>query len=280
MTSLAKPIAALARALPPDQGFALIPNRKLYEIYAAMLHCRLLGERLQRPATKRSSFGPIAGSIGNEAVIAAAAIDLDRADTLAPGPGALVPCFVKGLPLASIRALLSPAKARIPWARYRIVPPALPLAAQIEHALDAAQANKTAKNGKTAVAFCGDTATSAELLQQAMARAGKKKLPILFVCHTAADGDEIAATALGHGLPGIVVEAHDAVAVYRVVTESMAHARRGNGPTLIECRPWPLADAPADPLALMEQALSRRGIFTARLKSQTAAVFKQAFAVR
>ncbi len=112
-----------------------------------------------------------------------------------------------------------------------------------------------------------------------MAQAGKNKLPVLFFCYTATDGEEIAATTTRHGFPGIVVESHDPVAVYRVVTESVAHARRGNGPTLIECRPWPVGGASADPLERMEQALIRRGIFSAQLRRQTVAAFKRLLSV-
>jgi TPP-dependent pyruvate/acetoin dehydrogenase alpha subunit len=279
MISCIKPIADLALSLPADKGFALIPNRRLYELYALMLHSRLLSERLPSLA-RNGSFGPLANTSGQEAPMVAATIDLTRGDTLAPGAGALVPCYLKGLPLVSIRALVAGGKPRIAWARFGIVPSTLGLEAQLEETLVAAAAHRAAKNGKIAVAFCGDSAANPALLRKVLRRAGKEKLPILFVCSTAVDGEEIASLADHYGFPGIVAEAHDAVAVYRVVTESMAHARRGNGATLIECRPWPLADAVADPLEKMEAALKRRGIFTARLKTQTAAAFKRLLAVR
>jgi TPP-dependent pyruvate/acetoin dehydrogenase alpha subunit len=279
MISCIKPIADLALSLPADKGFALIPNRRLYELYALMLHSRLLSERLSSLA-RNGSFGPLANTSGQEASMVAATIDLTRGDTLAPGAGALVPCYLKGLPPASIRALVAGGKPRIVWSRYGIVPPTLGLEAQLEETLVAAAAHRAAKNGKIAVAFCGDSAANPALLRKVLRRAGREKLPILFVCSTAVDGEEIASLADHYGFPGIVAEAHDAVAVYRVVTESMAHARRGNGATLIECRPWPLADAVADPLEKMEAALKRRGIYTAKLKTQTAAAFKRLLAVR
>ena len=278
MNSCIKPITDLALSLPADKGFALIPNRRLYEIYALMLHSRLLSERL--PSLARNGGFPLADTLGQEAPMVAATIDLTRGDTLAPGARDLAPCFLKGLPLASIRALVAGGKPRIVWSRYGIVPPTLELEAQLEETLAAAAAHRAAKDGKIAVAFCGDSAANPALLRKALRRAGKEKLPILFVCSTAVDGEEIANLADHYGFPGIVAEAHDAVAVYRVVTESMAHARRGNGATLIECRPWPLADAVADPLEKMKVALKRRGIFTARLKTQTAAAFKRLLAVR
>lgn len=276
MTSCTKSIAALARALPADQGFALIPNRKLYELYAIMVHCRILSERLLR--SRQADVWP--ETRGLEAALVAATLDLDRDDTLAPGAGSLASCFVKGLPLASVRALLSAARARISWERYKILSPALPFETQLEAALQAAEAHRAAKNKKMAVVFCADSAAHLPLLKKAFARAGKEKLPILFLVFAEEEKDSITELANRAGFPGIVADEHDAVAVYRVVTESAAHARRGNGATLIECRPWPLTEATSDPIAKMEEALKRRGIFSRQLKTQTAALFKRALSVR
>lgn len=279
MPMRSKPLADLLGSLPPDQGFALIPNRKLYELYAWMLHCRLLAERMPALAHE-DGFAPTGDAVGFEAARVACALDLGSADTLAPGPHALMPCFVKGLPMASLHGLLKSSQTRVPWARYKIVSPALSLEEQLDRVLAAAAANRSTKSRKVAVAFCGDYAAARTSLRKAMARAGKEKLPVLFVCRNAVDGEDAAAVAARCGLPGIAADLSDAVAIYRVATESLAHARRGNGATLIECRPWPLVAEAADPLLLMEQALKRRGIFSAKLKAQTAAVFKRQFAVR
>lgn len=265
MTSLT--IAALTRSVPADEGFALIPNRKLYALYAMMVASRLLGTKLAAQAKK--SDVAVAASFGLEAALVAATIDLQQDDTLAPGELALLPCFLKGLSTPSLTAVLKGKKPRQEWASLGLVPPAQPLGAQLLAALTAAQAHKKAKDQKLVVAFTGDTATNGKLLTEAMKLAHGKKLPVLFVCHTGTDGKEMFATARRMDMPGVVVDEQDAVAVYRVVTESAAHARRGNGPTLIECRPWPLEAEVADPLATMEAALKRRGFFTAKLKAAT-----------
>ncbi|WP_420237434.1 thiamine pyrophosphate-dependent enzyme [Telmatobacter bradus] len=267
--------AALTHSVPADQGFALIPNRKLYAIYSRMVASRLLGTELARRAKKAGTEA--AASVGLEAALVAATIDLEQDDTLVPGEQApaLVPCFLKGLSTPSLAAVLKGKKPRQDWASLGIVPPAQPLAAQLLAALTAAQAHKKAKNKKLVVAFTGDSGVNNKLLTDAMKLAHSKKLPVLFVCHTGADGKEMFATARRIGMPGVVVDEQDAVAVYRVVTESAAHARRGNGPTLIECRPWPLVDEVADPLTTIEAALKRRGFFTVKLKAATLAAAKK-----
>jgi TPP-dependent pyruvate/acetoin dehydrogenase alpha subunit len=268
--------AALTRSVPADQGFALIPNRKLYAIYAMMVASRLLGVELVKRAKKADT--EVATSVGLEAALVAATIDMEQDDTLVPGQPALVPCFLKGLSTPSLAAVLKGKKPRQEWATLGIVPPAQPLAAQLLAALTAAQAHKKAKNKKLVVAFTGDSGVNNKLLVEAMKLAQSKKLPVLFVCHTGADGKEMFATAQRIGMPGVVVDEQDAVAVYRVVTESAAHARRGNGPTLIECRPWPLEAEVADPLTTIEAALKRRGFFSAKLKAATRATAKELLA--
>lgn len=277
MTSTLRPIAALARSLPADRGFALIPNRRLYELYAAMTYARLLAELLEKTGAKRPGEFPVALTRDSEAFLAASILILDRKDTLAPGPGALVPASMKGLPSTSRRALLSGSSAHVDWQRSGIVSPHLDLAAQLDEALRAAESNKKTKNKKLVLVLCGDPQTNEKILKKAMKRAGEEKLPILFVAHSALGSAEFAATASKYDFPGIAVDASDAVAVYRVATESAAHARRGNGATLIECRPWPLTETLPDPITQMEEALQRRGIFTKKLQRKTVAAFRQQF---
>jgi pyruvate dehydrogenase E1 component alpha subunit len=57
-------------------------------------------------------------------------------------------------------------------------------------------------------------------------------------------------------LPSISVDGNDVVAVYRVATEAIAHARKGHGPTLIDCQ---LVN-PGDPLQNMKKYLMRKGL--------------------
>ena len=82
---------------------------------------------------------------------------------------------------------------------------------------------------------------------EALARACAQRLPILFVSQSdtpvwagepqrTVQDREAGLKAQAGGLPEIAVDGNDVVAVYRVATEAIAHARRGNGPTLIECQ--------------------------------------------
>jgi TPP-dependent pyruvate/acetoin dehydrogenase alpha subunit len=71
------------------------------------------------------------------------------------------------------------------------------------------------------------------------------KLPVLFVVEdnrwgiSVAKADSTAVPfnhvrAAGYGMPGVLVEHNDAVAVFEAAGTAVARARRGDGPTLIE----------------------------------------------
>ena len=74
--------------------------------------------------------------------------------------------------------------------------------------------------------------------------------------------------------PTITVDACDVVAVYRVASESIAHARQGFGPTLIDCQHWQGQDTTHNPLLNMRNTSIARGYSTGhrRLKSPPAFV--------
>ena len=278
---------AHAAQLTGHGGFSLITNQKLLQIYSTMVKCgrlekqvRLLQKNKHLKMNKRT--GNSKASLGHEAAAVAVAIDLLSEDIIAPAPLDFLLNFIKGAPLTSVfRETLAGTSG------------ALPLAVQIETAGAAAMANKTKKNGKVVVAFLGDLPASPDFLEEALHFAGIHQLPILFVCRNGAASpprslkkkaqpEDLARRAQAHGVPFIPVDGDDAVALYRVATESIAHARRGNGPTLIECKivdrlPHPkLASGrrkAGAPLKNMEEYLTRKGLFSEEIKRKAADEF-------
>jgi len=252
-----------------------------------MLKCRMLEERI-RVLTKRNRSIGIYTGVGQEAVAAGVGLDLLPGDTLAPSHRGYIPCFVKGLPLDTIigriASALSPQypKQRPRYASLKLIPPSFNLGAQLERALGAAVANKKSRNKKIAVAFCGNSDDTAGHLQRALRLAGGLNLPVLLVCHSDSAAGEICQQAQDFGFPGVTVDGDDAVAVYRVATEAMAHARRGSGPTLIECKPWILSGQAStrrhsarNPILRMEEYLTRKGLFDQKLKTEVVFSFRR-----
>jgi TPP-dependent pyruvate/acetoin dehydrogenase alpha subunit len=183
--------------------------------------------------------------------------------------------FIKGVPLDEIFARL---RAPVPMghAPLHVLPSCSSLATQLVLATGVALAGKMEKSSRITVAFCGDLHPLPELCQEAMHFAGIHRLPILYVCWNSRPDEDIALKTQACGFPCITVDGNDAVAVYRVASESITHARKGNGPTLIECVTGP-EDEPAssagDPLLNMEKYLTRKGLFCQESKPQIAAGF-------
>jgi pyruvate dehydrogenase E1 component alpha subunit len=247
-------------------GFSIISNEKLLQLYAAMVKCRALEERVQILFPRSKLIGK-GGSAGREAVAVGVALDLLPQDTVAASPGDLIVNFIwneiQGEPLDAIFARL--------YARAARPSPA----AQFKHAGVAAQANKEAKNGKISVAFSGN---SSGFSPEALKAASAQQLPILFVRQSRLPaepprGRKQSGAAETSGIPVIPVDGSDVVAVYRVSTEAITHARKGNGPTLIDCIFEP--SEARDPLLQMETYLTRKSLYSEEWKRQVAAAFQQ-----
>ncbi len=116
-------------------------------------------------------------------------------------------------------------------------------------AVGAAFAHKYKNDGNVAVAFFGDGSTNIGAFHEAANMACALKLPIVFCCenneygeftrrdHTMAITD-IVDRAQGYGMPGVIVDGMDAIAVYEAAAEAIAFARAGKGPTLIEAKTY------------------------------------------
>jgi len=110
----------------------------------------------------------------------------------------------------------------------------------------AAQYNKT---DNVCVAFFGDGASNQGTVHEAMNFAAVFKLPAVFVAENNGFGEmtcqadhqcieSIAERAQGYNIPGLSVDGNDVMAVYEAASESIERARRGKGPTVVECKTY------------------------------------------
>lgn len=116
-------------------------------------------------------------------------------------------------------------------------------------AVGAALANKYRDNGNVAVAFFGDGATNIGAFHEAANMACALHLPIVFACENNEYGEftprdktmaitDIVDRAAGYGMPGVICDGMDVVAVYEAAGEAIARAREGGGPALIEAKTY------------------------------------------
>ncbi|MBK79825.1 MAG: pyruvate dehydrogenase (acetyl-transferring) E1 component subunit alpha [Gammaproteobacteria bacterium] len=120
-------------------------------------------------------------------------------------------------------------------------------------AVGAAFSNRFRKTDRVACTFFGDGASNEGAFHEAANMAGLYKLPVVFVCENNGYGEftaqsnhqaivDVADRAAGYGMPGVVVDGMDAIAVYEAAGEAIERARRGEGPTLLECKTYRFFD--------------------------------------
>jgi acetoin:2,6-dichlorophenolindophenol oxidoreductase subunit alpha len=117
------------------------------------------------------------------------------------------------------------------------------------HAIGAGLSAKVRKTDQVCAAFFGEGAAGIGSLHEAMNMAAIWELPVLFVCENngyaqatpveyAVAIQNIADRASAYGMPGEVVDGQDVMAVFDAAQRAVEHARRGQGPTLIECKTY------------------------------------------
>jgi len=160
-------------------------------------------------------------------------------------------------------------------------------------AVGAGFSNKFRKTDRVAVTFFGDGASNEGSFHEAANMAGLYKLPVIFVCENNGYGEftaqanhqaivDVADRAPGYGMPGVIVDGMDVMAVYEAAGIAIERARNGQGPTLLECKTYRFYDHVGvrgmglayrsddevtewrgrDPITLFEQELARQKILT------------------
>ena len=178
-----------------------------------------------------------------------------------------------------------------------IVGSGLPVAA------GAALASKMQGNDRVTLCFFGDGASNQGTFHESLNLAAIWTLPAVYVCENNGYGEltavgktmsveHVSERAAGYGIPGITVDGQDVLAVHEAISETVARARRGEGPSLVETMTYRFDNHaigmrienyrdPAevdhwrnqrDPLVLFRDALGARGIGGDELDAIDAAV--------
>ena len=113
-------------------------------------------------------------------------------------------------------------------------------------AVGAALALKQEGKANVAVCFFGDGANNEGAFHESLNMAAIWKLPVVFVCENNQYGmststerstavKQISQRALAYDIPGVTVDGNDFAAVADAAAEAVDRARRGEGPSLLEC---------------------------------------------
>ena len=146
-----------------------------------------------------------------------------------------------GEPLAGARQF--PTHGASP--RHRMINLSNVVGTQIPQAVGSALASKMRGEDTVTIVYFGDGASSVGDCHEAMNYAAVHKLPVIFLCENNGYAisvplaqqmavDSVAGRAEGYGMPGVVVDGTDIMAVYEATSEAAERARSGGGPTIIE----------------------------------------------
>lgn len=120
-------------------------------------------------------------------------------------------------------------------------------------AVGAGFANAYLKTGNVSVSFFGDGASNIGSFHEAANMAAALKLPVVFICENNGYGEftaqsrhqaitDVADRAAGYGMPGVVVDGMDVMAVYEAAGQAVARARDGKGPSMVEAKTYRFYD--------------------------------------
>lgn len=283
-----------------------IGKETLLDMYRSMLLGRRFDERmldLQRQG-RIGTFPPIKGQ---EAAHVAAVCQLAENDWFVPAFRETAAEILRGRSMESIilyyngfneGTIISP--------RQKDMPMAIPIATQIPQATGLGYAARYKKSGDIVMTFFGDGATSEGDFHEGLNCAAVFQTPVVFVCQNnqwaisiplkkQTITDSIAQKAIAYGMPGILVDGNDVLAVYSAVSEAIERARTGGGPTLVECRTYRMmmhttADDPSryrteeeveywrkrDPILRFEKYLIEKGLAdSVSLEKMNSQILKQ-----
>jgi pyruvate dehydrogenase E1 component alpha subunit len=245
-----------------------LDDGKLKRLYSVVLHCRMLSERARRLRGRSVTAGLDDYSAGREAIFAGSLAHLADGDCIVSSHRDLICHYAGKTPLKTIFRRLrakKPATGFEEFPRPVITPTLLPgSSAPINMGTGMALAFKTRKLPFVTMAFSSDEMYGQSPWHEAVRFSALHKLPIVHIFHYSSkakakrpDAKDLESAALSYGMPPIIVDAGDAVAIYRVTFEAIRRAREGHGPALIVCIRTRL-----DGLEFMEDYLRKKKLWS------------------
>ena len=248
---------------PPTAGrpgaTPALTKEQLLEMYTLLLKCRLVDERGRLLFRQGKFKGNFYSGVGQEATHVGTLYGCRKTDWVGPSHRDTVAAVVKGAPTRYIIAQLyavvaSPDRGKTTPAHFghkdwNIITPSSTIAAQWQLVTGVALGLKMQGKDDICFAYCGDGATSTGAWHEAINFAGVHKLGIIYVVQNnlwaesvplrlQSAAKHLADKAAGYGMPGVVVDGNDVLAVYQAAREAIRRARAGEGPTLIECKTY------------------------------------------
>lgn len=231
----------------------------MLEIYRRMLRIRLFEEAAITPSVRAEIQGAIHTSIGQEAAIVGACLAVREDDYMTGTHRSHGHPIAKGANIAPLMAELLGKRDGVckgkggsmhladfsvgSLGESGIVASAMPVAT------GAGLSAKMRGTDQVVLCFFGEGAANEGVFHEALNLAAIWTLPVIYFCENnqyavsthfsdASAVPDVATRSSAYGMPGHKVDGQDAVLVYEAVSEAVARARRGEGPSLIEAKTY------------------------------------------
>ncbi|MBS4193836.1 pyruvate dehydrogenase (acetyl-transferring) E1 component subunit alpha [Lederbergia citri] len=222
-----------------------LSDEQLTELMRRMVYTRILDQR-SISLNRQGRLGFYAPTAGQEASQLASHFALEKEDFILPGYRDVPQIIWHGLPLyqAFLFSRGHFVGNQIPEG-VNVIPPQIIIGAQYVQAAGVALGMKKRGKKSVAVTYTGDGGSSQGDFYEGINFAGAYGAPAIFIVQnnqfaisTPRDKQTAATTiaqkAISAGIPGVLVDGMDPLAVYSVVKEARDRAINGGGPTLIE----------------------------------------------
>jgi pyruvate dehydrogenase E1 component alpha subunit len=236
-----------------------LSREEMKKIYTHMYRSRVFEERVNEMFMKGLIHGTTHLAVGQEATAAGAIGALEASDLMMSSHRGHAHCIAKGADLKRMMCELLGKRdgfckgvggsmhiVDISVGNYGangVIGPGIPLATGVALAI------KKDRSGKVILNYFGDGTSNSGLFHESLNMAALWKLPIVYLCENNLYGmstpvsksvsvPNIADRAAAYGMPGVIVDGVDVIAIMDVVKEAADRARRGDGPSLIEAKTY------------------------------------------
>ncbi|UCH71339.1 MAG: thiamine pyrophosphate-dependent dehydrogenase E1 component subunit alpha [Candidatus Bathyarchaeota archaeon] len=231
----------------------------MIKIFRKMLEIRHFEEKVYDLYGQNLVPGTIHLYAGQEAVAAGVCANLRKDDYITSTHRGHGHCIAKGAKLSKVMAEILGKKTgyckgkggsmHIADFSIGMLGATAVVGAGIPIAAGAGLSIKLRKTDQVVACFFGEGASNQGTFHERINIAAIWKLPVLFVCENNlyAMGtrqsrvmaiQNVADRAAAYGIPGIVVDGNDVIAVYEAARKAVDRARSGEGSTLLECKTY------------------------------------------
>jgi TPP-dependent pyruvate/acetoin dehydrogenase alpha subunit len=236
-----------------------LTSEQLLEMFYWLKLSRAFDERLSILVRQGKVRSGVYTGIGQEAIIVGTCYGLGKEDFICPLHRDLGSFLMKGVDARTMMSQMFAKTTGLSKGRdsalhsgvteFGIFGNTSMLGANLPVAAGIGLTFKMEQTSNVVIAYFGEGASNTGDFHEALNFAGVQRLPIIFICENNQYAysvpleksmaiDDVADRAEGYGFEGVSINGNDVLAVYQATQGALAHARKGEGPTLIECKTY------------------------------------------